>query len=126
MLLTLPYYSDLQLIELLWARIKGCIARSHSKTTTLQQVREKLDKEFLQLGTDGGRNATRSIVLYVYKTIQKFEYESNISENLAVSGEETETESDCSSIETITENSSFSVFQEIDSTYYLYGFNSNM
>ena len=94
-----------------WARIKGSIARSHSKTTTVQEVREKLDKEFLQLGTDDGRNAIRSIVSYVDKTIQKFVYETNSSENLAVNGEETETESGCSSIVTITENSSFSVFE---------------
>ena len=48
-LFTPAYYSDLQPIELIWARIKGSVARSHSKSTTLQEVGEKLDKKFLEL-----------------------------------------------------------------------------
>ena len=41
-ILTSPYHSDLQAIELLWGLIKGNIVRSYSIGTTLQDVKEIL------------------------------------------------------------------------------------
>ena len=43
---TPPYYSDLQPIELVWARIKGNVGRQYSIHTTLSMVLERLDREF--------------------------------------------------------------------------------
>ena len=53
MLFTPPYHSDLQLIELLWARVKGNVGRQYSSRTTISIVYERLMQEFRNLEEDG-------------------------------------------------------------------------
>jgi transposase len=45
-LFTPPYHSDLQPIELLWAKIKGNVARLYSNGRTIEELKEQLDAEF--------------------------------------------------------------------------------
>ena len=45
-LMTPPYHSDLQPIELLWAKLKGNIGRKYSKDTTMTVLKQRLDEEF--------------------------------------------------------------------------------
>ena len=45
-LMTPPYHSDLQPIELLWAKLKGNIGRKYSKDTTMTVLKRRLDEEF--------------------------------------------------------------------------------
>ena len=69
---TPPHLSDLQPIKLIWARIKSSIARSYSKTTTLQNVKDRLDEESNILETAESRSVIRNIVQHVDKIINKF------------------------------------------------------
>jgi transposase len=48
-LFTPPYHSDLQPIELLWARIKGNVARLYSNGRTIHELKAQLDAEFGKL-----------------------------------------------------------------------------
>ena len=41
-LFTSPYHSDLQLIKLVWALVKGNVGRQYTTTTTLEMVFERL------------------------------------------------------------------------------------
>ena len=52
-LFTPPYHSDLQLIELLWAQVKGNVGRQYSSRTTISIVYERLMQEFRNLEEDG-------------------------------------------------------------------------
>ena len=45
-LFTPPYHSDLQPIELLWAKLKGNIGRKYDTDTTMAVLKERLDEEF--------------------------------------------------------------------------------
>lgn len=45
-LFTPPYHSDLQPIELVWANVKGKVARQYSSTTKLTDVLERLNTAF--------------------------------------------------------------------------------
>lgn len=55
-LFTPPYHSDLQPIELLWARVKGNVGRKYNSSTTLDDVVRHLDAEFENLRGDTGRH----------------------------------------------------------------------
>jgi hypothetical protein len=48
-LFTPPNHSDLQPIELLWARIKGNVARLYSNGRTIEELKAQLDAEFGKL-----------------------------------------------------------------------------
>jgi hypothetical protein len=50
-LFTPPYHSDLQPIELLWARIKFRVASEYSTATTMADVKERLLKHFREVAT---------------------------------------------------------------------------
>jgi transposase len=50
-LFTPPYHSDLQPIELLWARIKFRVASEYSTETTMADVKKRLLKHFREVGT---------------------------------------------------------------------------
>ena len=52
-LFTPPYHSDLQPIELVWARIKGNIGRQYTTGTTISVVYDRLMHEFGKLEQDG-------------------------------------------------------------------------
>ena len=41
-----PHHSDLQPIELLWAKLKGNIGRKYDSETTMSTLKHRLDKEF--------------------------------------------------------------------------------
>ena len=45
-LFTPPHHSDLQPIELLWAKLKGNIGRKYDSNTTMTVLKERLDEEF--------------------------------------------------------------------------------
>ena len=45
-LFTPPYHSDLQPIELLWAKLKGNIGRKYKSNTTMTVLKQQLDEEF--------------------------------------------------------------------------------
>lgn len=53
MLLTPPYHSDLQPIELVWAMVKGGVGRQYNNETTLELVYQRLLKEFDRLLVSG-------------------------------------------------------------------------
>jgi phosphopantothenoylcysteine synthetase/decarboxylase len=43
---TPPYHSDLQPIELFWAKLKGNIGRKYNSNTTMAILKQRLDEEF--------------------------------------------------------------------------------
>ena len=53
---TPPHYSDLNPIELVWALVKGRVARKHTKGTTMEQVKQRLHAEFSRLSSDTGQH----------------------------------------------------------------------
>lgn len=69
---TPPHYSDLQPIELLWARVKGAVARLYTKETTLRDDGERLQHEFEKLESEAGEEAIAAIVDHVDNAIRKF------------------------------------------------------
>ena len=71
-LFTPSYFSYLEPIELLWARMKGNIGRNYSLETTLRKVSEKLKIEFEKLNTEGRQNAIRDMIHHVDKVISRF------------------------------------------------------
>ena len=86
---TPPHFSDLQPIELLWARIKGAVGRQYNKYTTLRDVSERLNTQFQVLDTEEGRSAVQAIINHVDTVIEKFQAEIAAEEE----AERTETES---------------------------------
>ncbi|KAG7373531.1 DDE superfamily endonuclease [Nitzschia inconspicua] len=52
-LLTPPYHSDLQPIELVWAMVKGGVGRQYNNETTLELVDQRLLAQFDHLQTSG-------------------------------------------------------------------------
>ena len=61
-LLTPPYHSDLQPIELVWARIKGNVGRQYSKESTLDLVYQRLVHEFDMLDSNEARGKLNSMI----------------------------------------------------------------
>lgn len=53
LLLTPPYHSDLQPIELVWALVKGAVGRQYDNNTTLELVQKRLQAEFDKLLVSG-------------------------------------------------------------------------
>lgn len=105
-LFTPPCYSDLQPIELVWAFIKGRIGRMYSLSTTLSDVKNRLDAEFQSLFSDDGSSLINRIINSVDKTISRFEMEIEVEEQASrqesislydttdTEGDTTDTESD--------------------------------
>ncbi len=60
-LLTPPYHSDLQPIELVWALIKGNVGRKYSTETTLSMVHNPLMAEFGRLQDQGQQSTGKTI-----------------------------------------------------------------
>lgn len=69
---TPSHYSDLQPIGLVLARMKSAIAQQYSNTTKLQDVKNRLDREFHLLPTDEGKEAVSKIIDHVDCIINKF------------------------------------------------------
>lgn len=71
LLLTPPYHSDLQPIELVWALVKGTVGRQYDNETTLELVHERLKTEFDKLLTSG-HNSVAGMIDKCAKTSWKF------------------------------------------------------
>jgi hypothetical protein len=75
-LFTPPYHSDIQPIELLWARIKGEVGRQYSNSSTLAQVYIRLVASFDKVmregheGVDGMIRKAAKIAEEFYKVAQ--------------------------------------------------------
>lgn len=82
-LFTPPHFSYLLPIELVWARIKGAVARDYLKCITFSIVRKKLDDQFEWLGTDEGSEAISDIIDSVDFSISKFMSDIAIDEEKA-------------------------------------------
>ena len=61
LLLTPPYHSDLQPIELVWAKVKGNVGRKYAKGVSLDTVQKRLLNEFQQLEKTGHSSISRMI-----------------------------------------------------------------
>ena len=96
----------MQPIELLWARIKGRIAKCYSTKTSLKDVRERLTKEFEDLSGEKGHDVIAAIIDHVDLVIKKFLVETQLEEDVHENDIEnlTLTASSCSysSLRTIT------------------------
>ena len=68
---TPPYHSDLQPIELLWARVKGNVGRQYTVGTTLEMVYERLLQEFDNLETPEGEEAIGKMIESCKRTSEK-------------------------------------------------------
>jgi transposase len=60
-LLTPPYHSDLQPIELVWALIKGNVGRMYAQGDSLQTVHKRLKEEFTKLEKEGHESVGKMI-----------------------------------------------------------------
>ncbi len=64
-ILTPPHYSDLQLIEFVWTKIKSSVGRMDNRDTTLSDLRARLEQHFEQLLADTGRDCVQNIIGHV-------------------------------------------------------------
>jgi transposase len=75
---TPPYHSDLQPIELIWARVKGNVGRQYSIESTLELVYTRLIEEFAALDT--ANDAINGMIEKCAQVAQKFFDEMPIDE----------------------------------------------
>ncbi len=73
--------------------MKGKIAKSYSKTSTLEEVRANLEQEFKNLENDEGKRAIENIIDHIDKVMANFSTDINRHEQIAA----IETEPDSSS-----------------------------
>jgi transposase len=66
-LFTPPFHSDLQPIELVWARVKGNVGRQYSKDSNLTIIYGRLMKEFDPLDSDEGRSFVEKVINHCYE-----------------------------------------------------------
>ena len=59
--LTPPYHSDFQPIELVWALVKGNVGRQYSTNSTLEIVYQRLENEFTKLEKEGSKTVAGMI-----------------------------------------------------------------
>jgi transposase len=71
-LFTLPYHSDLQPIELVWALVKGKIARLYSNGRTMDQLEQQLKYEFKELLKEKGSASIRGMIESTARLMKKF------------------------------------------------------
>lgn len=71
-LLTPPYHSDLQPIELLWAMVKGTVGRQYNNETTLELVHQRLMAEFDRVLTSGHDSVAAMIENCAEKSLKFF------------------------------------------------------
>ena len=101
-LLTPPYHSDLQPIELVWAYIKGNIGRKYNSETTLEVVHNHLIEEFARLEHNGHASVGKMIEKCARKGAEMYqeqlvadepdEYGSEESDNDAIDSEQEDVE----------------------------------
>ena len=66
------HYSDLQPIELVWAKIKRNIAAQYNKDNTQCDMRNRLCNEFEELSSEEGRESILRIIDLVKDVMKKF------------------------------------------------------
>jgi transposase len=71
-LFTPPYHSDLQPIELVWALVKGNVARLYSSGRTMDQLEQQLKFEFSELLKEKGLARIRAMIENTAKLTKKF------------------------------------------------------
>jgi transposase len=71
-LFTPPYHSDLQPIELLWALVKGNVARLYSNGRTMDQLEAQLKFEFKELLKEKGSASIRGMIEATAAIAKKF------------------------------------------------------
>jgi transposase len=71
-LMTPPYHSDFQPIELLWARIKGEVGRQYDNETTLALVLERLQAAFDRVQTFDGHSSVEGMIRASAKIAKAF------------------------------------------------------
>lgn len=115
-----PPYSDLQPIEMVWAKVKGNVEQKYKKGINLAEARQNLELEFTQLLTEENSERIGRIIDSVDRTISKFlaeirreeDEESGVANiehspeefsDLAMHGPPSETETDDSDIEQSSE-----------------------
>ena len=100
---TPPYHSDLQPIELVWARVKGNVGRQYQHGVTLEQVLDRLVQEFETLEHEGheaiGKMISKTTTLAQKMFQEATQYTGNDELN--------ESSTDASDSETETENDDF-------------------
>ena len=69
-LFTPPYHSDLQPIELVWARVKGNVGRQYSNESTLDLVYQRLLAEFQSLSV--AHNSVHGMIEKCTRVAEKF------------------------------------------------------
>jgi hypothetical protein len=67
-----PYHSDLQPIELLWARVKGNVGRQYNKQTNLSVVKQRLEIEFANLAQPEGKLGVENMIESCARTTKQF------------------------------------------------------
>lgn len=85
-LFTPPHYSDIQPIELLWAFVKGNVGRKYSSSTTLCDVKARLDQEFAWLMTTDGSELVNKLILHVEQRVSLLRSQMNADEETENSG----------------------------------------
>ena len=102
-LLTPPYHSDFQPIELVWAHVKGNVGRKYSNGTTMAMVKRSLDKEFYDLDLKGHDlihsqiECSARIARGFYNEMLEVEEEENNDESEGNSDESSNSDSDINS-----------------------------
>jgi transposase len=71
-LFTPPYHSDLQPIELVWALVKGNVARLYSNGRTMDQLEKQLKDEFKDLTKEKGPERIRGMIESTARLTKKF------------------------------------------------------
>jgi transposase len=71
-LFTPPYHSDLQLIELVWALVKGNVARLYSNGRTMDQLEKQLKDEFEALTKEEGPERIGAMIENTARLTKKF------------------------------------------------------
>jgi transposase len=71
-LFTPPYHSDLQPIELVWALVKGNVARLYSNGRTMDELKTQLDAEFADLLTAKGSARIHAMIENTAKLSKQF------------------------------------------------------
>lgn len=109
-LYTPPNHSDLQPTEFVCALVKGNVGIPYICQTTLENVKERMDAEFVAFETESGEQQIEKIIRSVDKVLQKLqsdiieEDEDDTPEDATNNGGTTKSEAEESEIDSATDN----------------------
>ena len=63
-----PHHSDLQAIELIWAKAKGQVAKQYSSSTSFKEVEERLLEAFSQITSENWN----AVIKHIHKNEQEY------------------------------------------------------